>query len=116
MSSSASVPEVPAQPTRLLTQNREMRAIGVWNWTLPALAARHPDGRTQVTCPGTSACTRICYASTTEPIFPCGKSQAYSQSRSYSAGVRAGGSQGPVVKSARRASSLSWPHLVAVSR
>jgi hypothetical protein len=35
---------------------------------------------------------------------------------SYSAGLSAGGSQGPVVKSWRRASSLSSPHLVAVSR
>ena len=65
MSSSASVTEVPVRPARLLTQNREMRAIGVWNWTLPALAARLPDGRTQVTCPAASACTRICYARST---------------------------------------------------
>jgi len=36
--------------------------------------------------------------------------------RSYSAGVSAGGSHGPVVKSWRRASSLSMPHLWAVSR
>jgi hypothetical protein len=35
---------------------------------------------------------------------------------SYSAGVRPGGSQAPVVKSWWRASSLSSPHLVAVSR
>jgi nucleoside 2-deoxyribosyltransferase len=35
---------------------------------------------------------------------------------SYSAGVRAGGSQAPVVKSCWSAWSLSIPHLVAVSR
>ncbi len=35
---------------------------------------------------------------------------------SYSAGLSAGGSHAPVVKSWRRASSLSCPHLVAVSR
>lgn len=28
----------PARPARLLTQNRRLRAIGVWNWTLPAWA------------------------------------------------------------------------------
>ena len=28
------------RPVRLLTQNRELRAIGVWNWTLPAWAGR----------------------------------------------------------------------------
>jgi len=31
-------------------------------------------------------------------------------------GARAGGSHAPVVKSWRRTSSLSWPHLAAVSR
>ncbi|MCA1694502.1 MAG: hypothetical protein LC749_07120, partial [Actinobacteria bacterium] len=36
--------------------------------------------------------------------------------RSYSAGLSAGGSQAPVVKSLRRASSMLSPHLVAVSR
>ena len=41
---------------------------------------------------------------------------AESFKRSYSAGVRAGGSQAPVVKSWWRTSSLSRPHLVAVSR
>ena len=35
---------------------------------------------------------------------------------SYLAGVSAGGNQAPVVKSWRRASSFSSPHLVAVSR
>jgi len=35
---------------------------------------------------------------------------------SYSAGLSVGGSHAPVVKSWRRASSLSSPHLVAVSR
>jgi hypothetical protein len=35
---------------------------------------------------------------------------------SYSAGLRVGGSQAPVVKSLRSTSSLSSPHLVAVSR
>ena len=36
--------------------------------------------------------------------------------RSYSPGVSAGGSQGPVVNSSWRAWSLSMPHLVVVSR
>jgi hypothetical protein len=75
MSSSASVTTVPARPARLLTQNREMRAIGVWNWTLPALAARLPDGRTQVTCPAASACTRICYARNGTYLFPAVKAK-----------------------------------------
>ncbi|KAA9159451.1 hypothetical protein FPZ12_020330 [Amycolatopsis acidicola] len=63
------------RPDRLLTQNREMRAIGVWNWTLPALAARLADGRTQVTCPAAGACARICYARNGTYLFPVVKSR-----------------------------------------
>ncbi|UJW32607.1 hypothetical protein L3Q67_02110 [Saccharothrix sp. AJ9571] len=47
-----------------------MRAIGVWNWSLPALAARLPDGRTQVTCPAAGACARICYGRNGTYRFP----------------------------------------------
>jgi hypothetical protein len=37
----ASVDTQPvSRPKRLLTQNRELKAIGVWNWTLPAWAGR----------------------------------------------------------------------------
>jgi hypothetical protein len=50
------------RPKRLLTQNRELRAIGVWNWTLPAWAGRLPDGRTYNTCPSAGICARLCYA------------------------------------------------------
>lgn len=50
------------RPSRLLTQNREMRAIGVWNWTLPAWAGRLPDGRTYNTCPSAGICRHVCYA------------------------------------------------------
>ncbi|MEU6573587.1 hypothetical protein [Streptomyces sp. NPDC046805] len=63
MSSHASVPVlVPRRPTRLLTQNRELRAIGVWNWTLPAWAGRFPDGTTYNTCPSAGICRDVCYA------------------------------------------------------
>jgi Gene product 88 len=50
------------RPTRLLTQNREMKAIGVWNWTLPAWAGRLADGRTYNTCPSAGVCRHVCYA------------------------------------------------------
>lgn len=50
------------RPARLLTQNREMRAIGVWNWTLPAWAGRLPDGRTYNTCLSAGICRHACYA------------------------------------------------------
>ncbi|WP_436788868.1 GP88 family protein [Yinghuangia sp. YIM S10712] len=57
-------PTPPSQPTRLLRQNRELRAIGVWNWTLPAWAGRFPapDGRTYNTCPSAGVCRHVCYA------------------------------------------------------
>lgn len=52
----------PARPERLLTQNSEMRSDGIWNWSLPALAARLPDGRTVSTCPAAGVCALACYA------------------------------------------------------
>ncbi|GHH62411.1 GP88 family protein [Lentzea cavernae] len=50
------------RPTRLLTQNREMRQIGAWNWSIPAWAGRLPDGRTYNTCPSAGVCAQACYA------------------------------------------------------
>lgn len=51
-----------ARPKRLLTQNRELKPLGVWNWTLPAWAGRLPDGRTYNTCPSAGICRSVCYA------------------------------------------------------
>lgn len=53
---------MPAHPPRLLTQNSELRRIGVWNWTLPAWAGRMADGRTYNTCPSAGVCAKACYA------------------------------------------------------
>ncbi|MCP3800723.1 hypothetical protein NLX83_15755 [Allokutzneria sp. A3M-2-11 16] len=58
---SAIEPVIP-RPKRLLTQNARLRRIGVWNWTLPALALRLPDGRTVRTCPSAGVCAQACYA------------------------------------------------------
>ncbi|MEU5727939.1 MULTISPECIES: GP88 family protein [Streptomyces] len=52
----------PSPPSPLLTQNREMRAIGAWNWTLPAWAGRLPEGGTYNTCPSAGICRHVCYA------------------------------------------------------
>jgi hypothetical protein len=46
----------------LLTQNRELKEIGAWNWTLPALGAKLDDGRTILTCPTAGICAQFCYA------------------------------------------------------
>ncbi|MEV7040466.1 hypothetical protein [Amycolatopsis sp. NPDC051061] len=53
------------RPALLLTQNREMRQIGVWNWSLPAWAGRLADGRTYNTCPSAGVCAQACYARST---------------------------------------------------
>lgn len=50
------------RPHRLLTQDRELRKIGVWNWTLPAWAGWLADGRPYNTCPSAGVCRHVCYA------------------------------------------------------
>jgi hypothetical protein len=60
----------PVRPVRLLTQNREMKSIGVWNWTLPAWAGRLADGRTYNTCPSAGICSQVCYARNGTYRFP----------------------------------------------
>ncbi|MEJ3741811.1 hypothetical protein WEI85_00715 [Actinomycetes bacterium KLBMP 9797] len=69
-----SKPATPAadvqRPKKLLTQNREMKAIGVWNWTLPAWAGRLADGRTYNTCPSAGICARVCYARQGTYLWP----------------------------------------------
>lgn len=62
MPASQSISEAAPRPRRLLTQNSEMRQIGVWNWTLPAWAGRLADGRTFNTCPSAGVCAQACYA------------------------------------------------------
>lgn len=50
------------RPKRLLTQNSQLREEGIWNWTLPALHAKLPDGTKVITCPSAGKCAIICYA------------------------------------------------------
>lgn len=49
--------------SKLLTQNSELRPLGIHNWTLPALATRI-DGQTIRVCPNAGACAKFCYATT----------------------------------------------------
>lgn len=75
LASSTPTDHVAQRPARLLSQNREMRAIGVWNWTLPAWAGRLPDGRTYNTCPSAGICTAVCYARNGTYRFPAVKAK-----------------------------------------
>ncbi len=59
-----------ARPRQLLTQNSELKPLGVWNWTLPAWAGRLPDGRTYNTCPSAGICRFVCYARNGTYRFP----------------------------------------------
>ena len=70
MPENADAPTFPARPRQLLTQNRELKAIGVWNWTLPAWAGRLADGRTFNTCPSAGICARVCYARQGTYLWP----------------------------------------------
>lgn len=47
---------------RHLTQNSELRRIGVWNWTLPAFVVTLTNGRRFNACPNAGPCARVCYA------------------------------------------------------
>jgi hypothetical protein len=47
---------------RHLTQNSELRRIGVWNWTLPAFVVTLSNGRRFNACPNAGPCARVCYA------------------------------------------------------
>lgn len=54
----------------MLTQNSELREIGVWNWTLPAWVVTLSDGTTFNVCPSAGACAQLCYARNGTYLFP----------------------------------------------
>ena len=46
----------------LTNGNSELRADGIFTWTLPALAAKLTDGSNFLVCPNAGACAQLCYA------------------------------------------------------
>jgi hypothetical protein len=54
----------------ILTQNRELRRDGVWNFTLPAWVVELPDGSHFNVCPNAGACAKFCYARNGTYLFP----------------------------------------------
>ena len=49
-------------PKRLLTQNSELKKVGVWNWTIPAHVIKLTNGERFNCCPNAGSCGRVCYA------------------------------------------------------
>jgi hypothetical protein len=67
-------PAPTKRPKQLLTRgNRHLARDGIWSWTIPALAARLPDGRTFRTCPAAGVCAQACYARSGTYNFPAVK-------------------------------------------
>lgn len=54
----------------LLTQNRELKPHGIWNFAIPAWYTRLTDGSLFVTCPNAGACAKVCYARNGTYLFP----------------------------------------------
>lgn len=54
----------------MLTQNSELREIGVFNWTLPAWVVTLSNGTTFNACPSAGACAKLCYARNGTYLFP----------------------------------------------
>jgi hypothetical protein len=50
------------RPTKLLSQNSELRPDGIFNWSLPAFAIKLTDGSNFNVCPNAGACASFCYA------------------------------------------------------
>lgn len=57
----------------LLTQNRQLRQEGIFNWPLPAFAGRFDDGRTYNTCPEAGACAVVLRPDRYVPISQCAR-------------------------------------------
>lgn len=70
-----STTDQPGRPSNLLTQNREMKAIGAWNWSIPAWAGKLPSGQNYNTCPSAGVCRQACYALSGTYRFPVVKAK-----------------------------------------
>jgi hypothetical protein len=64
------MPTVKLPARWLLTQNSELKADGVFNWTLPAWAIKLRDGRKFNVCPNAGICATLCYARNGTYTFP----------------------------------------------
>jgi hypothetical protein len=60
---------------RLLTQNSELRKVGVYNFSLPAHIIKLSDGQRFNVCPNAGSCGRVCYAKFGTYNFPSVKAK-----------------------------------------
>jgi len=58
------------QSPRLLTQNSELKRVGVWNFSLPAHIIKLSNGQRFNACPNAGSCGRVCYAKFGTYNFP----------------------------------------------
>ena len=63
-------PTVRKQRKWLLTQNHELKEIGVFNWTLPAFVVKLSNGKHFNVCPSAGVCATVCYARNGTFNFP----------------------------------------------
>lgn len=54
----------------LLTQNAELRPMGIYNWTLPAFVVQLSNGKHFNVCPHAGICASVCYALNGTYKFP----------------------------------------------
>ena len=55
----------------LLRQNRELKRLGIWNWSLAAFAGKLPDGRNYNACPSAGVRAQACYARSARNCICC---------------------------------------------
>lgn len=55
---------------QLLTQNKELRPLGIFNWTLPAFVVQLTNGKHMNVCPNAGICASVCYARNGTYNFP----------------------------------------------
>lgn len=70
----------PRKPPRrwLLTQNAELKEIGVYNWSIPAFVVQLSNGKHFNACPNAGVCASLCYARAGKFRFP-GVKQAHTR-------------------------------------
>ena len=52
----------PAIKYLLTNGNRELKADGIFTWSIPALATKLSSGKNFLTCPSAGVCAQLCYA------------------------------------------------------